>query len=101
MFSHARFPFLAAAVALALSAPANVKGQMPAVYDNGSPNLLNGFEITHWKEANPFTLTDAVALAGVRFWDVEAAAASFQSQVYWEIRSDNNGLPGLVLFSGT
>ncbi len=98
MFTKVRLRFLIATAVLALSAEAGA--QMSAVYDNGSPNLLNGFEITHWKQANSFTLTASVVLARVLFWDVEASS-SFQSQAYWEIRRDNAGSPGTVIFSGT
>lgn len=69
------------------------------VYDNGSPNLLNGFELTHWKEANSFTINAGVVLSAIRFWDIEASA-SFQSEVDWEIRADNGNAPGPILFSG-
>src|SRR4051812_32049197 len=98
MFTTVPFRFLVATAILALSAEAGA--QTSAVYDNGPPNLLNGFEITHWKQANPLTITTSVVLARVLFWDVEASS-SFQSQAYWEIRRDNAGSPGAVILSGT
>lgn len=71
------------------------------IYDNGSPDLINGFEITHWRQASQFTLGTGAILGNVRFWDLEASSA-FQSSILWEIRSNSaSNIPGAVLFSGT
>ncbi|MEY2486325.1 MAG: hypothetical protein QOH39_1973 [Verrucomicrobiota bacterium] len=76
-------------------------GSNQLLYDNGSPNLVDGFALTHWKEANSFTLNAASILQNIKFWDIEFAS-DFQSTVFWEIRSNAaNNTPGGVLFSGT
>jgi hypothetical protein len=79
----------------------HVFAQTTLVYDNGAPNLRSGFEITHWIEADRFTLTDAALVENVKFWDLEIVGY-FQSSIVWEIRSDSgNETPGSLLFSGT
>ena len=71
------------------------------IYDQGAPDLQEGFEITHFKEADQFTLSAAAILGNVKFWDIEASA-DFQSSILWEIRANSqSNLPGAVLFSGT
>ena len=48
------------------------------IYDNGAGNLDGGFPMTHWKEANSFTLNAAYILQNVKFRDIEFAN-DFQS----------------------
>jgi hypothetical protein len=75
--------------------------QAATVYDNGAPNQLYGYGLSHWIEANNFTLSPGGALIqSIQFWDLEQPGY-FQSSVYWEIHADSNGSPGATLFSGT
>jgi hypothetical protein len=86
--------FFFALVSAALSSRAGL------LLDNGAPDLSDASEMTHWIDANQFTLSSNSILWQVRFWDAEAST-SFQGTVYWEIHSDNGGgVPGPVLFSG-
>ncbi len=71
------------------------------IYDNGSPDQDNGFEITHWIEADDFYLSVATRLTSVTFWDFELPGA-FQNSVFWEIYAPgSNNNPGALLYSGT
>lgn len=91
-----RFLLVSFFVALALS-----RTKAGALFDNGSPDLIGGSEMTHWRDANKFTLNADGILEGIRFWELEASAA-FSHSVVWEIRGlDPSNTPGPVLFSGT
>ncbi|MGI9087629.1 MAG: hypothetical protein ACR2HH_07825 [Chthoniobacterales bacterium] len=71
------------------------------VYDNGSPDRNNGFEITHWIEADVFSVTAAARIEGAKFWTFEIDG-NFEGTLFWQIYSLGNGIdPGTVLFSGT
>jgi hypothetical protein len=71
------------------------------LYDNGPPNEQNGSEMTHWIEAEDFTLNAPAILTDIRFWDFEFTDA-FQGSITWQIYStDSAGRPETVLFSGT
>jgi hypothetical protein len=92
--------FIPLFVALVISG-ATAEAAPSLIYDNGSPDLQEGFEITHLKEANSFTLSAGAILGNIKFWDLEFAN-DFQSSVFWEIRSNTpSNTPGSVLFSGT
>lgn len=81
-------------------APLVLRATTP-LYDNGEPNLANGFEITHWIEADQFILNNASIVGAVRFWDLEAGP-TFQGSIFWEVYADNgSNSPGALLFSGT
>jgi hypothetical protein len=70
--------------------------------DNGAPDLTNGFEITHWKQGNMFTLTSDVVATSVKFWDLEALTTSWANLITYEIRANTaSNQPGAVLFTGT
>lgn len=89
-------------VLLAVWASAPVTDAVVTFYDNGAPNLMNGFEFTHWKVTNQFTLGADVVTNTVKFWEIEARANVWANQVLWEIRSNSaSNLPGTVLFSGS
>lgn len=71
------------------------------VYDNGAPNRLNGFEISHWIQADDFPLGTAARLESVKFWTFEGSG-NFQGSIVWQIYSNRaNNTPGTLLFSGT
>lgn len=70
------------------------------VFDNGPPDRLNGFELTHWVEANQFNLSSAYVVTGVEFWEAEAST-TFYGLMLWEIRRNNsNNTPGTIVASG-
>src|SRR4051794_18242409 len=72
-----------------------------SVYDNGPPGLLHGEEMTHWIEANQFSLSGSYYVGSLTFWDVEAAPPDFQSTIYWEIRNNSSSnTPGQTIYSG-
>ena len=70
------------------------------LYDNGPPDGENGQEMTHWVEADDFTLTDASCVDNITFWDIEIPA-SFAGTIRWEIYSNSeSNSPGTLLASG-
>jgi hypothetical protein len=84
--------FLTASVALA---------QNTIIYDNGAPDLRTGFEITHWIEADTFTLINGGVVKNIKFWDLEFSG-NFQNSVTWEIHSQSgSGIPGNLVASGS
>lgn len=72
-----------------------------AIYDNGPPDQQGGWEMTHWLEADDFTLGETTRLEGIKFWDAEINGF-FEGTIVWQIYSDtgDNG-PGTMLASGT
>jgi hypothetical protein len=70
------------------------------IYDNGSPDLLNGFEMSNWIEADQFTLTTGATVQSVKFWDLERIGF-FQNTIPWAIYSNNgSNKPGNLIASG-
>lgn len=75
------------------------RGQL--IYDNGAPDLLNGFEITNDIVAEDFVVNTPTRLEGIRFWDLELIGF-FEGTIVWQIYSAGDGVnPGSLLFSGT
>lgn len=70
------------------------------IYDNGGPNGANGNEMTAWLQAEDFVLAASATLTDVSFWSTETSGA-YQGSISWQIYSDNAGVPGSVLFSGS
>lgn len=70
------------------------------IYDNGGPNGANGNEMTEWIQAEDFVLAASATLTDVSFWSTETGGA-YQLSIFWQIYSDNAGVPGSVLFSGS
>lgn len=71
------------------------------VFDNGAPDRLDGYEFTHWIDANQFSLGAAQILTSIHLWEAEASP-TFYGLMRWEIRANTGGnTPGAVLFSGT
>ena len=57
--------------------------------------------LTHWIEADDFTLDTAARLEGVKVWSFEGAG-SFEGSILWQIYSNSaNNTPGTLLFTGT
>jgi hypothetical protein len=72
------------------------------LFDNGVPDLMEGSELTHWREAERFALTEGVIIGAVRFWDFEAVPGAFAGSFLWEIRANGPAnRPGAVLHTGT
>jgi hypothetical protein len=90
-----RWLFLAGGFLLIASSSA----RSATIIDNGVPDQRNGSEMTHWLEADDFTLTDAARLESVTFWDFELTGF-FSGSILWQIFSDNAGAPGDLLYSG-
>ncbi|HEY4283698.1 MAG TPA: hypothetical protein VGM62_11600 [Chthoniobacterales bacterium] len=91
--------FLAALLAAVLGLP--LKSNAVTFSDNGSPNLLDGFDLTYLKEGNRFTLSADVVAKSVKFWTIEPHTGTWANLVFWEIRLNTAAnLPGTVLSSG-
>jgi hypothetical protein len=70
------------------------------VFDNGSPNLVSGSEMTEFVVADDFTLASGSNISNIRFWSVQESAADYSGSVSWAIYSDAAGEPAVSLFSG-
>ena len=71
------------------------------LYDNGPPDQTNGFEMTHWIEADDFTLGTDARLENVKFWNAEGSG-SFEGSIVWQIYSNGPGdTVGTLLTTGT
>jgi len=71
------------------------------IYVNGTPDLLNGNEMSHWLQAENFTLGANNTIGGVRFWSIDAPGAVWDGNVDWWIFNDSAGTPGSIVSSGT
>jgi hypothetical protein len=98
-FAGVRLLALLVPFILAVFAPLRAHGQI--IYDNGPPNQQNGNEMTHWIQAEDFSVGTAMTLGSVNFWDIEApGGAAYQGEIDWGIYSDAGGSPGTLLTSG-
>ena len=76
--------------------------QADQIFDNGVPDLLEGMELTRWREAERFTVSNPVIIGHVRLWDFEAAPGAFSGSFLWEIRANSaTNRPGVILYTGT
>lgn len=70
------------------------------IYNNGAPDVRNGYEMGNWIEADQFTLTASAAVENVKFWDLERIGF-FQVTIPWAIYSDSgSNTPGALIASG-
>jgi hypothetical protein len=70
------------------------------IFDNGAPDLLNGFEMANWIEADQFTFTTGATVQSVKFWDLEHIGY-FQNTIPWAIYSNSgSNTPGNLIASG-
>lgn len=71
------------------------------IFDNGLPDRAgHGSEMTHWIEADDFTLTEPARIETITFWDIETTGR-FSSTVVWQIYANSpSGGPGALLYSG-
>src|ERR1700730_1175610 len=58
------------------------------LFDNGAPDLQNGFEMANWIEADQFILTTGATAQSVKFWDLERIGY-FQNTIPWAIYSNS------------
>jgi len=75
------------------------------IYNNGAPAATDnnfGNEMTHWIEADNFSLAATDTIRGVEFWELnrEDLPGDYNGSIDWFIYSDNSGSPGTVLASG-
>lgn len=70
------------------------------VYNNGALNGGGGNEFTQWIQAESFFLAAPTTITGFRFWS-NSNEGTYNSELTWQIYSDNAGVPGTVLLSDT
>lgn len=57
--------------------------------------------MTHWREADRFTVAEGVIVSDIRFWDLEGLPGAFSGSVLWEIRANSAAnTPGVLLYTG-
>lgn len=71
------------------------------IYSSGPPDGLGGSAMTDFYQADDFSIVSNTSLTGIRFWNLEASVADYAGSIFWYIFSDNAGLPGTALFSGS
>jgi hypothetical protein len=76
---------------------------LPAIpiFDNGTPDNLDGHALTDFLQADNFTVGSPSNLVSIRFWNLEASPADYSGSIFWAIYSNNAGVPGSQLFSGS
>ena len=87
--------------AMAISFVAVLGAKAGQVYDNGSPVMKNGNEMTQWIQAEDFSLDSPVVLTNVRFWGFEQTTGAYVGSIVWSIYSDSSSTPGTLLQRGT
>ncbi|WP_119460494.1 PEP-CTERM sorting domain-containing protein [Rhodospirillaceae bacterium SYSU D60014] len=89
----------AAALSLALAGGA---ANAAVIYDNGSPDLVNGNEATAWVQAEDFTLGAGGAVGGAGVYIAGSGGiGNWDGTVEYFLFADNAGTPGAVLTSGS
>lgn len=88
-------PVRRALAALALGTAA--AAQATLVFDGGTPDGVDGRNITNYRTADDFTLANAAVLSGIRFW----STSSELSEVSWAIYAPNGGALGGLIGSGS
>jgi hypothetical protein len=73
----------------------------PIIYDNGAPNGLSGDEMTHWIEADDFSISSKREVIGFTFWAFIQSGGTYMGSIVWEVYGDNGNNPGTTLYSGT
>ncbi len=87
---------LLAAGLSALSLPASAA----TFYDNGAPNVANGYNFGNPSVADDFTLSTAQYLEEVTFWAYSNDAAGNLGQIGWGVYLDAASLPGAEVATG-
>jgi len=69
------------------------------IFDGGSPNQQNGFEVTRWVGADDFVLTalTGTTLKGVHFWTLEGGA--WDGTLDYYLFTDESGQPASTPFA--
>jgi PEP-CTERM motif len=62
------------------------------IYDNGAPNQQGGNEMTEWLQTEDFTLTGALTVRDIHFWDIETAPG-YSGLIFYAIVGDTGGNP--------
>jgi hypothetical protein len=73
------------------------------VWDNGGPSTAagageGGSNLSEFKQAEDFTLSFASNLTSVTFWSLEASAADYSGNIFYEITNNLAGVPGATVF---
>ena len=82
-------------LSLAHAAPAAV------VFNNGSPNLLSGTNMSATQVAEDFTVGATTDITNIRFWAIQSAANDYSGNLFWAIYTDVGNEPGALLQGGT
>jgi hypothetical protein len=72
------------------------------IYENGSPNGLNGADLSNFTLADDFTLTSQATVSNFRFWFIAAKATDFLGTLSYQIFNSTSATPvGTPLVSVT
>ncbi len=71
--------------------------QAAVIFNGGSPNLLNGREMTQWVEADDFNLSQSKNLTSVDFWTVENGA--WDGSLQYSLFTDAGSQPSSSAFA--
>ncbi len=63
------------------------------VFDNGSPNQLNGAEMTHYLQADDVTVAGSLTFNLIRFWTLEptGSGTAYNGDIIWVINENDSG----------
>jgi hypothetical protein len=71
------------------------------IFDNGSSNQDDGWEMTQYWEADDFVLQDWTRISGFKFWNY-ARTGAFTGSITWEIYTNSSSnTPGRLIWTGT
>jgi len=90
--------FLWLSVLFAVSSPSL---QAVTIWNNGSPDNLDGHAMTDFLQADDFSVGLLSNLTAIRFWNLEASPSDFSGSIFWAIYTDLGSAPGVALLSGT
>jgi PEP-CTERM motif len=65
------------------------------------PNQSGGSDLNAFLEGDSFVLAAPSIILQVEFWSLQADASDYSGSIYWEIDSNNSGVPGTAIDSGT
>lgn len=71
------------------------------LFDNGAPNLVDGYAIGAYTSADDFTLTSASTLSSFTFWNIDDAYDGFSGALTYGIYANNAGTLGTLITSAT
>jgi hypothetical protein len=99
------FGFLLSSLIIAFSG-----AQATLIYDNGSPSVVPGSEMTSWIQAEDFSLASNQDVTDIRFWAIIANYTdkngvkhdgTYTGSITWQIYSNNAGQLDTLLASGS